>query len=197
VVDGTIHGGEFAERAAAVRSAGNPKLVEPNEDPVLERILKKYFRCAENDGYLLYLSAPAKVNLSNEVTSVTCQTPWDATEVLDQVGMGVASARLTIMEDDRDRLDQIMSIDVSDSTRTETGYALLKGLECHSLHRSLKEAAMANGKLEIKDYWACDYVENQVALGRFINLVKSILGLTGDEGLVRATDGGQLTEVSA
>lgn len=201
VVDGTMYQDEFLERAQAVKAAGNPKMVEPNEDALLEKILKKFFRCVEHDGYLLYLQAPAKVHFSNEVTTVTVATPWDATEVLTQGGLGVASARLTVMESNSDRLDQLVSLDVSDATRTESGYALLKGLECHDLHKSIKESALAaNGKLEIKDYWACDYVCNQVALGRYIELVKSIVGTTPPEGqtygLTRAPQG-SLTEVNA
>jgi hypothetical protein len=190
VVEGTLYQDEFQERAEAIRKAGNPKLVEPVADPKLEKILKKYYRCAEHDGYYLFLAAPSKLHLGNEVTSVTVPSPSDATEVLNQ-GLGVAAARLTITEED---LSPIMSVDVSDITMTESGFIVVKGLESHRLNSAIRESTQANSRIDVKDFWLCDFAENQTCLFRFIQLVKDLLGLT--EGGISRIETEKKTEVN-
>ena len=189
VAEGELYLDDFAKRAEDVKATGDPKSVEPHEDAQVEKLLKKYFRCAEHDGYRLFLAAPSKLRFTNEVTCVGTPTPWDATEVLNQGGLGVSSARLTVMEAGSEKLEPVMSLDVSDVFHIEPGFILLKGLEPHTLSRSIKETASINkggNGVRIKDFWCCDYVENQSALARFVILVKDILDIQGDYGVKRA-----------
>jgi hypothetical protein len=189
VAAGEIFQDEFLARAEEVKSCGNPKAVEPHEDAVIERLLKKFYRCAEIDGYHVFLGTPSKLSLTNQLNTVSANTPWDCFEILNQ-GLGVASGRITISERGAEgNFFDRFSIEVSDSTHLDPGFIVFKGLENHELNHEIKQTGLANGRLTIKDYWATDYQCNVSAVAQFINLVKDILELTGDYGIKLADSG--------
>ena len=175
---GTLYLDEFEARAEEVAKQEDPKLVEPHENPVVEKILKKYFRCLEHDGQYLFLGSPAKLSLTNHTSTISTQTPWDSVCVL-QHGLGISSARLVVAEGTDKGMWNQFAIDVSENFHQEPGFVVLKGLESFELHSALKETGTAKGKLELQDYWITDYQCNQVALAKFIEIVKGLLELNG------------------
>jgi hypothetical protein len=181
---GEVYRDDFQERAREVRSAGHPNMVTPNEVPLKEKILKKFYSCDEHDGYHLFLGPPAKIHLGNIVSSVGVATPWDATDLLNHGGV-VSQTRLIVAELEKS-FNSMMSIDLGHSFSIDPGYLLLKGLEGFDLKRDLSDTNSAQGRLKISDYWAVAHASNTTCLFRFIDLVKEYLGL--EHGTLKQLD---------
>lgn len=194
IVEGQFYLDDFLNRAEQVKKEGDPKLVEAHENPVMEKILKRFFRCNEYDGYKLFLGTPSKLNFSNQITTVGVNNPYDGNEILNNGPLGVASARVTISEGDTELMQDLISVEISDNTHIDPGFIVFKGLEAHDLSSAIKETGKANGKLTLKDYWACDYERNQVAVARICILICGILGIGSDYGIKRVATKDSVSE---
>lgn len=173
LAEGELFRDEFDARACQVRNTRDPKAVTPHEDPKIEKLLKKFFRAAEIDGYHAFLSAPGKVLLCNELSAVGVATPWDAVDTLN-VGsaLGIASAKLTVKEGSNGF--DVFSIDLSDTT--VDGNLLLKGLDPAGLRHELSDVMLEKGSATtINDLWFTAYQCHLTKTFVFINFVKDTL----------------------
>jgi hypothetical protein len=172
--------------------------VEKLEDKMLERVVSNFYAMTElPTGVWAGLGAPAKVKLHASSEPITVQSVSNAT-ILLSVGneAKIVSSPVVFQDlqvktlksgDEQTFRSDVLRLDISDSlVDTETGSALLRGLDLSSFKRELLyKMKKEKATFSITDFWSKWLIELREAVYTFTDSVVNSLELPkGDWGLV-------------
>lgn len=187
--DSSLYKDEFQNRAYEIKLHG-VKGVEPDENSMLEKLLKNYFSFSPLDAGAnvhLALGGPLAVRLAPTVAStITLRSSYEATEMVsNDENLLLSSAPMTICEvfekPTANGLKQILAkrftVEVNSETRqSELPGFIVKGLNIDDFKHTVKlEIKALDRPLTIQEYWNLWYTEMNESLFEYLNIVKETL----------------------